>query len=350
MFYALFGLFFLLGAGVVLYAQGWRFDFLTWHAEKVGGIFVRSFPENADIFVNGKSVPNGSGFFSFSAGTLISDLFPRTYKLSLKATGYDAWTENAPVLPSFVTTFEHAVLVPSAPATTIVATSTIEHGETLTKSASGAYLLYDPAEAMTTTLKIPANAENPALGPPPFIAWTKFDEASDTSEIVIYNLGMGAEATSTATLPGNTVTLKWIGSNALGAIQNDNTLYLYTINTGQFQQLADDVKDFAGAGDGSILAALEHHSLEIFPFTNAETYARFNLPDVADAESVIWYKDLTHLFVVYPDHVAFLDLDDLALTNFTTVASGTAPSYNATTNELTLTTPSGTLARFDFPE
>jgi len=63
-FYLLCALFLLLGGLVVLYAQGWRVDFKTWRPEKVGAIFVQSFPVDANIMLDNTSIPNRAGFLS----------------------------------------------------------------------------------------------------------------------------------------------------------------------------------------------------------------------------------------------------------------------------------------------
>ncbi len=111
LFYILFLAFIFLGTGIVLFAQGWRVDFPSFHISKVGGIYVRSYPDGANIFLNGKSVQNQSGFLS--PGTLISDLFPKTYVLALTAPGYRDWHENVAVAPSLVANHKNAVLVPA---------------------------------------------------------------------------------------------------------------------------------------------------------------------------------------------------------------------------------------------
>ena len=184
-FYVFVAVFVLLSASVVLYAQGWRLDIATGRVEKTGAVYVRSFPADARIALNGKPIQNQAGFFS--RGTLVGDLFPQTYNLSLTEPGYIEWHENAPVLPSLVTEFNYAVLVPQAPAAvgttsiknffaasgeTILQTEanaiisrgkTIGHG-TLTSesldvndiifksSATGDYLRYDLSEGTSTNL------------------------------------------------------------------------------------------------------------------------------------------------------------------------------------------------------
>src|ERR1035441_2686736 len=109
-FYVFILLFVVIGAVVVLYAEGWRINLSTLEAEKAGGIYVRSYPNNAQITLSGKPVQNQSAFLS--PGTFISGLFPKTYTLTLSASGYDAWTESTPVVPSLVTEMKYAVLVP----------------------------------------------------------------------------------------------------------------------------------------------------------------------------------------------------------------------------------------------
>ncbi len=185
LFYGLFALFLVLGTAITLYAQGWRIDLATFKTEKVGAIFLESFPANAQITLSGKSVQNTNGFLS--RGTLISNLFPKNYILSLAAPGYDSWTENAMVAPTLVTEMKYAVLVPTnassaSPAANItdffeaggnvatenaagviaMGTSTITHGmiasygndftTIVTRSASGIYSAYNLVNGTSTSI------------------------------------------------------------------------------------------------------------------------------------------------------------------------------------------------------
>ena len=432
-FYVLFALFFMIGGGVVLYAEGWRID-LGGHVEKVGAIFVRSFPADAAITLDKINIPNGTNFLS--EGTLISNLFPRTYTVTLKQDGFMDWHENATVLPSLVTEYKYAVLIPKMSTDTASGTVTdfavasnemvLAHGDgsitwrgtkigngtmvstsanprdVVFRTDAGTYLLYDfesgsttdlsailaksgipsqyistiqldpydpttvvvatpghvvsinaVTDALTTIGRAPGEAIiNPAIAiSPSSIAWTRFTNASGTS-IVIYDKFSGAVATSTATATSRTAELAWLNSNTLGVLQGDGELFVYDVPSRNLQKLADDVSAFHATADGSIVAALEHKSLEIFPFTNATTYHRFNIPDIQNARDISWYKDMNHLFITYDDHVAFLDLDDLGLNNLTTVtpiAKNSKTSYDPQANALYFISPTGTLARLDFP-
>lgn len=432
-FYALVAVFILLGVGVTLYAQGWRLDLATGRAEKVGAIYVRSFPADAHITLNGKPIQNQIGFFS--RGTLVGDLFPRTYDLALTEPGYIDWHENAPVIPSLVTEFNDAVLVPKTPAA--VGTTSIQQfadtaggiilqagtgaiiwrGVTIARgtlvggdpnsanvifksSVTGDYLLYNLTESTSTDISMifakngiatknisslaidpydateilgesgarlwivnPATADLMSVGSAPagaalsaplaiapsLIAWTISVKNFPTSTLFLYHRFAQTVTTSSVPFQGIPQELKWVSGNSFGFLQSDGSLFLYDANAGQLQKLADDVKDFAVAADGSAIAALENESLEVLPLADTQTYHRFNVPDVADARSVAWYRDANHLFVTYPDHISLLDLDDLGLRNFTTVTEGTSPLYNPQENVLYVINSTSKLEQFDFP-
>jgi len=432
-FYALVLLFFVAGSGAILYAQGWRLDLSPLRAEKVGAIFVRSSPGDAEIFLNGAPIENQTDILS--DGTFINNLFPNTYRLTLEETGYDDWNENAMVTPTLIAQFGDAVLVPSvaSPAASgSVESFSIEGGEAITENtsgtvtwhgnaigkgaiisasanlddviiknpATGALALYNFTEGTSLNLGalfagdgiVPKNIAN--IGIDPFdatrviagntqkigtvdlakgavtriaaaaagdtlgtsiapsqslLAWSVFKTASDTASIALYDKFADFTTTSSAAVAGENVSLQWITGTLLGVLQNDGALYLYDTNAQTFKKMADGVKSFSASSDGSMIAALETHSLEVFPLSGNSAYSRFNLPDTADATGVMWYKDDGHLFVKYPDRVAFLDLNDAALTNFTTVAAGTSPFYDAQANALYLIDQNSNLVQFDFP-
>jgi hypothetical protein len=427
-FYVFILLFVVIGAVVVLYAEGWRINLSTLEAEKAGGIYVRPYPNNAQITLNGKPVQNQSAFLS--PGTFISGLFPKTYTLALSVPGYDAWTESAPVVPSLVTEMKYAVLVPKT--ATNVATGTaavagyfeadgnvvvanasatitwlgkvIGYGAVVSHSTdlktavirtvsahTGAttYSLYDFTAATSTNLSTPSTnvfvdpyddtniiAQTPTqivgidsgthraiaidTAPtgetiessiaisPSVMAWARY--AAGTSQIVVYDKFSGDTTDNSLVINGPIRQLAWVRNNVLGILASDNTLYLYNVPNEQLTTLADDVKQFYPTADGSALAALEYHSLEVFAFNGLPDYYRFNLPDMTDVQGLIWYKDATHLFVQYPDHVAFLDLADTAMKNLTTVSLGADPSYDPQENSLYLIDSGQKLIRFDFPQ
>ncbi len=358
---------------------------------KLRAIYVRSYPEEAAISLNGKPTQNNSGFLS--AGTLISDLFPKTYTLTLTETGYEPWQEKVAVSPSLVTPLKYAVLIPqratpaasgtathfffsrgtiikenSAEAISVngtvvgygtLASATADHHDFLFQDASGGYRLYDMQAETTKNISATlakdgiatSTVQNVVLDPQggsqvvvvgqksiwmldlgtlgltliekaptaqilpaspavndSSIAWTRFTATSNMSKIVLYDRGAGNLRTTSTTVAGTTEKISWIRGNQLGILQSDGSLYLYDTGADSVQKLADDVRDFSTSEDGTMIAAVEHSNTEIFTQGDPTGYYRFNLPDVTDIQSLIWYRDDTHLFVIYPDHISFLDL------------------------------------------
>lgn len=426
-FYVLFGLFFLIGAIVVLYAQGWRLDPKTLRPEKVGAIFVRSFPGDAAITLDGEAIANQSGFLS--RGTLISNLYPRTYALTLAKEGYGEWHENVGVAPALVTELKYAVLVPSTstpiatstsvarffvagdqrvvqtPGGTIVSRGTrisgagamidasADLGTLLLKNSPGDYALYDLQENTSTALLLPRDISRIAMDPSDaakviaiknsavmiadtaratttvaasapagisfgktfsimssVIAWPRSNAVEGLSSLAFYDMFTKTLARSSGTIPGIVADVQWVDSARVGALTADGALYLYDTNARTFTKIAGEVRAFAVAPDLSAIAALEARSVDVIPLADTTTYRRFNIPAVADVLRLIWYKDAGHLFLVYPDHASFLDLDDLGLRNFLTIAEGTSPLYSPSENSFYLINSAQKLIRFDFPQ
>ncbi len=431
LFYVLFLLFLALGTGVVLFAQGWRMDFPSFRISKVGGIYVRSYPEDANIFLNGKAVENQSGFLS--NGTLVSDLFPKNYLLDLTSPGYVDWHENVAVAPSLVANHKYAVLVPADPVS--AATSTVvdfresqddilleTSGEKITfdgkvigfgtlvaaspdlqsvifRTTQGTYefadtqtdtvtnlsnilvkagfstatppnIFFDPFIDATvfaaspekvemfdmvhgTSTEIGAAQQGQAIAKtlavaPDTIAWISSAHQTSSSSLYFYDLSSGTVTSTTIALETSARELHWITGSLLGILANNGSFYLYDINQQDLQKTADAVESFSATADGSRIAALEANSLEIFTPGDPEGYYRFNLPDMNNAQTATWYRDNDHLFISYSDHIAFLDVEDSGLANFTTISSGTAAQYDSETNAFYLVNPQSHLLRFDF--
>ena len=431
LFYGLFIAFFVLGIGVLVYVNGWRLDVKTFRLRKVGAIFVRSFPKDTKIFLDNKLIKNESWFLQ--NGTLVNNLFPKTYELKLELNNYQPWREHVSVQPTLVSELKYAVLVPKN--SLLVSTSTVKNfwllgndlavesenddlvmGDTKIgkgkilgwTSDFGNLLMFNPEtnayswNNLSDARKVNLNALLKRVGfrlnkdfkiivdpedrrrliilePRAFslldveqskllavyktgknflenivasqflFVWTEFNEKQNTSSLVIYDKFLQRTRPSTPTFQGKNLELAWIKSDKLAVLQDDGALYTYDLPKKEVVKIADDVKNFAFANDGSALAALEHSALEVFFFNQDRDYYRFNLPDMGKAEKVVWYVDLNHLFVVYPQYVKFLDLQDTAVQNFTTVAETPLARYDEKNNWLYFLV-GDRLKKLEFPE
>lgn len=108
--YFFIGLFVLLAPTIVLYASGWRFDFANFRLVKIGGIFVKDAPAEAQVTIDNKSAE--SGIRKLLTGALIGNLLPNAYRLKIELPDYYVWERNVVVRPSVVTEIGPIVLVP----------------------------------------------------------------------------------------------------------------------------------------------------------------------------------------------------------------------------------------------
>ncbi len=410
--YAFTAVFFALGITLVLYVQGWRLDFEHLRFTKVGAIFIRSFPENAQIFLDETSVKNRSGFFQ--SGTLVGDLFPKNYTLSLKADGYKNWRGSIGVSPTLVTEVKNAVLVPEH--AEIAATSTsnfwilpenilrqkingelflgeqkIGRGEAiawtedasriLLKNERGEYLWYSPDKNVLLNVSVAlremgflwnakvavdqydrrhlivggpreiylfdtervsatriAQAGNFQFGDGvatsrSYIAWSKWNERTDASTLTVYDKSLERIQKESPALEGRSLNLVWLDDNSLMALQENGVLYLFDRKDGSLRKFADEVRVFVPSGDGASIAAIKNDSLEMSAL-DGKNYYRFNLPNIGEVRDVIWYKDMSHLFLVYADKTTFLDLNDNPLLNVIEAADSGNVKYGTAKNSL----------------
>jgi len=121
-------LFVVVGGAAIFYAQGYRLNLFPLGIQKIGGIYFRSSPSEITVSLDGRQVEKtrhffGTSFLFFQGGTLINDLFPGKYVLSLAANDYENWEQTLEVKPSLVTELKYAVLVPKT--TTAFTTSSV---------------------------------------------------------------------------------------------------------------------------------------------------------------------------------------------------------------------------------
>jgi len=414
-FYALCAVFAAVGTLVVFYAQGWRLDFETFGLRKVGGIYLRSFPEDALVFINDKKVDKNPGLLD--RGRFIGNLFPKNYKISFVGEDYLDWTEHVQVNPSLVSEIKYAVLVPknsesaatgtvknfwvddgklmvdadnntllfngekikgnkvilqnggsnivltesnspqtyfinylsgNTPTSTILNQKLIAYGIQLSKIKE---IIKDPASGNQAVLRTAdkifsldlRNGEISRLASssvpvsemaasPSWISWANADYKTGESVLTFYNRSSRSVQSET-NIAGKLTKLFFRNDDELGILQGDGGLY--TISSGgEPQKLASDVRDFEFSPSGDRVAALENQALEIFAFNREKDYWRFRLPSTEKIERVEWYKDENHIFIIYPDEIKFLDINDKNLENFPTIASGSNAKYDAKSNTL----------------
>jgi len=95
---------------VILFAQGYRFDFNSLKIVKTGGIFIKTSADGAKIYINDKYVESTSGILNYSA--LISGLAPKNYNVFVYKENYYPWNKTVEVKNGMVTELNSIILFP----------------------------------------------------------------------------------------------------------------------------------------------------------------------------------------------------------------------------------------------
>ena len=97
---------------MVLYSQGYRADLETREVTKVGAFYVRGYPREASITLDGDSLSTGS-WWPLQSGTLLGSVVPGTYRLHASAPGYRDWDADIVVRATLVTERKSLTLFPN---------------------------------------------------------------------------------------------------------------------------------------------------------------------------------------------------------------------------------------------
>jgi len=94
---------------VVLYSQGYRFDFENKKLTQTGGIFLKALPKQAEIYID-EGFSRKTDFFFGSI--LIEELLPKKYNIKVKKEGYFEWEKNLEVKEKEVVEAKEIILFP----------------------------------------------------------------------------------------------------------------------------------------------------------------------------------------------------------------------------------------------
>lgn len=95
---------------IILFAQGYRFDFNSLKIVKTGGLFIKTSTDGARIYINDKYVESTSGILNYSA--LISGLTPKNYSIFIYKENYYPWNKIVEIKNGMVVELNNIILFP----------------------------------------------------------------------------------------------------------------------------------------------------------------------------------------------------------------------------------------------
>lgn len=112
LFFILLLVFIVLAPILVLYVQGYRFDLANRKLTQTGGLFLKTIPKQAQIYLDGESSKRTDFFFG---SALIENLLPKKYKISVQKEGFHPWEKDLEVKEREVTEARNIILFPENP-------------------------------------------------------------------------------------------------------------------------------------------------------------------------------------------------------------------------------------------
>jgi WD40 repeat protein len=97
---------------VVLYSQGYRFDFNSRKIVRTGGFYFKAWPKNANIYLDEEFKKTTDFFFG---ATMIENLLPKEYGVQIKKKGFYSWEKNLQIEEKKVTEIKNVFLIPENP-------------------------------------------------------------------------------------------------------------------------------------------------------------------------------------------------------------------------------------------
>jgi len=105
--------FILVAPAILLYSWGYSFDWQNKKPVLTGGLYLKSTPENVDIFINDKLIKQETPAF-------IKRLLPKEYQIKITKQGYYPWQKNLKIESKLVTEARNIFLIPMNPEIKIV--------------------------------------------------------------------------------------------------------------------------------------------------------------------------------------------------------------------------------------
>ncbi|MFH1575682.1 MAG: hypothetical protein ABIB55_01935 [Candidatus Nealsonbacteria bacterium] len=102
-------LFMLAAPTIILYSQGYRFDFETKKIVQTGGLYFKVAQRSAQVYLNGNLKDTTS---IFTNSLLVENLLPKTYYIEISKDGYHSWQKTLEVREKQVTEAKNIILFP----------------------------------------------------------------------------------------------------------------------------------------------------------------------------------------------------------------------------------------------
>jgi len=112
LFLILVVLFLIVAPITVFYSLGWRFDWETKRIIQTGMFYVKAWPKNVQVYLDGELKEKTDVFFGSAT---IDNLIPQKYSLEIRKDSYHSWAKTLEIKKREVTEMKNIILIPQNP-------------------------------------------------------------------------------------------------------------------------------------------------------------------------------------------------------------------------------------------
>lgn len=106
-FFTMVIIFLIIGPSLFMYSQGYRFDIKKFQFVETGGLYIKTFPEEARLYINNEYI-NKTSFFT--RDILVQNLLPDSYEIKIEKDGYHIWEKSLEIESKKVTEAKYVIL------------------------------------------------------------------------------------------------------------------------------------------------------------------------------------------------------------------------------------------------
>lgn len=265
-------LFFILATPLILlYAWGYSFDWQTRRVALTGGLYLKSQPDDAKIYLNNK--PKGE------TNTLVRRLAPKEYQVKIVKDGFHPWTKRLKVESKIVTDARNILLIPLEPKAEII-------NEVLPNDFSLQDFITPDKPNSVFYIQTPS-----------YILY-KTDQDNSFQEQISLN-----------PLPSDRQYEILVSNNERVAVLDDQgQLYLLNQDSRDFDPISQEVKGMEFTNDNDKLLYFTNSEIWIYFLenTNKELITRFS----QEIKQSVWYqKTNQHILCLVGGSIKMIELD-----------------------------------------
>ncbi|NQV00963.1 MAG: PEGA domain-containing protein [Parcubacteria group bacterium] len=273
-------LFFILAAPAALfYAWGYSFDWQKKRPVLTGGLYLKSIPKKADVYINDKLKDQTPAF--------VKRLIPREYQVKVVKEGFHSWQKKMRVESKLVTEAKNILLIPLVPNIEIIEGNLSENF------------------SLEKYLDIQKSNDIFYVQKPSYILY-KTDS---------FNLSQ--EQISSTPLPADCDYEIFASLNGrIATLSDKNELYLLNPQTRTFKLISQDVKGLQFSNDNKLLYFTSseiwaYYLEDIFSQPNKKADNKELITRISqEIKQVIWYDETNeHIIFLVGQNIKIIELD-----------------------------------------